>query len=355
MIGKSTRDALAEPAGTFTTLPDMRQTRRPTLNDVARAAGVSTATVSRVLNGKAWVSDETRQCVETAVRTTGYIANRQARSLATGRAGSVAFLLQSSFQNLFSDPTFAQLLNGVASELTRHHTTLVLLVAESSEERHNVEEYLRSGHVDGVMLVSSHDDDPMLERLIESGVPLASAGLPLGHEGRISSVSVNEVHSAVTACQHLKDMGRSRIAHLAGPSDTPGGRLRKEGYAQVVGEDAASLTVEGDWTIHSGRAGMQELLRRDPGIDAVFAASDSMALGAMLELRDAGRRVPEDVAVIGFDDSGLAEAASPPLTTMRQPWDELSRELAQLLIDAIAGEPVRHAVLPATLVERQST
>lgn len=328
--------------------------KRPTMSDVARAAGVSSATVSRVLNGKEWVSAATKGQVLEAIARTGYTANRQAQSLATGKSGSVAFLLQAGFGDLFSDPTFSKLLDGVASELSARRVALVLLVAGSEQERVNVEEYVRSGHVDGVIVVSSHDEDPMLGRLVESGIPLASVGLPLGYEGRVSSVSVDELGSAVTAVRHLQARGCQRIAHISGPLDTPGGRFRAEGFAQVVGAGAADLMAAGDWSILSGRECMAELLERDRSIDGLFAASDSLAAGAMLELREAGLTVPGDVAVVGFDDSGLAEATTPTLSTMRQPWADLTSGIVDLLLGAIDGESPRQVVLPAELVQRES-
>lgn len=332
----------------------LRPSRRPTMNDVAEAAGVSSATVSRVLNGKAWVAKETRESVLNAIATTGYTANHQARSLATGRSESVAFLLSAQVQDLFADPTFSQLLTGVVSALADQDMTVVLLVAGTERERRQAAKFVKSGHVDGVIFVSPHEADPTLKQLAESNMPLVSIGLPLGFQDLISSVSVDEVGSAMRAVEQLRARGCSRIAHIAGPLDTPGGKFREQGFLAIVGGEGCSLSVEGDWSVRSGREAMAQLLNLCPTIDGVFAASDSMAVGAMLEIQDRGLAVPDSVAVIGFDDSGLAEAAKPPLTTMRQPWTELSRLLVELLLEQIDGAPMRRVTLPAELVIRES-
>ncbi|AYF97810.1 LacI family DNA-binding transcriptional regulator [Protaetiibacter intestinalis] len=331
------------------------QRRKPTIRDVAAAAGVSRGTVSRVINGGHWVSPDARVAVEDAIRETGFTINHAARSLATGRAGSLAFLLTEPQHLLFADPTFALLLRGAAEALTQRQMTLVLLVAGTEAERANVEHFVRAGHVDGVLLISSHEADPLLERLVAAGVPTVSCGLPLGHQGEVATVSVDEQRSARIMTRHLLDRGHRRIAMIAGPGDTPGGKYRLVGFREELGAafDPA-LVEEGDYSQESGTAAMTRLLATGAEFDAVFAASDLMAAGAIAALRKAGLRVPEDVAVAGFDDSGLAATHEPPLTTMRQPWELISESMVQLLLDVIAGGPQREIVLPTTLVVRES-
>lgn len=318
-------------------------------------AGVSSATVSRVINGGHWVSDEARLAVESAIADTGYTANRSARSLATGRADSFAFLLTEEHHLLFTDPTFSRLLRGAAQAVSRHGKTLVLLVAGTSEERANVEHYVRSGHVDGVMMISSHEAEPLVGSLLQAGIPTVACGLPLGYQDAVSSVSVDEAGSAATMVSYLRSRGHRRIAHISGPDDTPGGRYRAEGFREAMGADLdEQLIVSGDYSDTSGYTAMQELLERSRDIDAVFAASDSMAYGAMSLAKETGLRIPHDIAVAGFDDSGLAESASPGLTTMRQPWDELSAEMVQLLLEQTQGRPIRRLTLPTQLIIRDS-
>lgn len=330
--------------------------RRPTIRDVAAAAGVSRGTVSRVINGGHWVSPQARRAVEQAIRTTGYRVNQHARSLVTGRANSLAFLLTEPQQMLFSDPTFSILLRGAAAALDARSMTLVLLVAGSEAERANVAKYVTAGHVDGVLLISTHENEPLIASLLKENVPAVACGIPLGYSDRVASVSVDESGGARTMVRHLRSTGRERIAMIAGPLDTPGGRYRLEGYREELGDlFDERLVAYGDYTARSGSVAMAELLDRAPDLDAVFAASDLMASGALVTLRDRGLRVPDDIAVAGFDDSGLAATLEPPLTTMHQPFDRISAEMVSVLLDIINGAPRRSVTLPADLVVRAST
>ncbi|WP_413452804.1 LacI family DNA-binding transcriptional regulator [Georgenia phoenicis] len=330
--------------------------RRPTIRDVAAEAGVSRGTVSRYLNGGKWVSPEARDAVERAIRRTGYRTNQHARSLATGRANAIAFLLAEPQDRLFADPTYAPLLRGAAEALTARQMTLNLLVAGTPKERENVAAYMSAGHVDGAMLISSHENEPLLDLLLAHEVPLVSCGLPLGRTDRVASVSVDEAGGAREMVSHLRSRGRRRIATITGPLDLPGGRYRFEAYRDELGADYdPALVAHGDFGTESGAAAMTELLERAPDIDAVFAASDAMAAGAITVLRRAGRSIPEDVAVGGFDDSGLAVNLDPPLTTMRQPFDRISAEMVSLLLEIIAGGATKSVTMPATLVVREST
>ncbi|MFT3796884.1 LacI family DNA-binding transcriptional regulator [Microbacterium sp.] len=330
-------------------------TRKPTIRDVAAVAGVSHGTVSRVINGGHWVSPEARAAVEEAIRTTGYTANHAARSLATGRSGSIAFLLTEPQHLLFSDPTFALLLRGATATLAERSMTLVLLIADTPQERANVERYVRAGHVDGVLLVSSHESDSLLASLVAAGVPTVCTGIPIGAEATVPNVAVDEAGSARMMTRYLMDRGHRRIALIAGPTDTPGGRFRLVGFRDELGDRFDPQLVEhGSYESVSGDAAMTRLLERAPDIDAVFAASDVMAVGAIAALRRAGRRVPEDVAVAGFDDSGLAATHQPPLTTVRQPWAQISSTMVDMLLDVISGTPREAVALPTTLVVRAS-
>ncbi|WP_061962686.1 LacI family DNA-binding transcriptional regulator [Demequina aurantiaca] len=330
--------------------------RKPTIRDVAAAAGVSRGTVSRVINGGHWVSPDAKAAVDQAIKTTGYHANAAARSLATGRSNSVAFLLTEPQHLLFADPTFSLLLRGAAQELAQRHMTLVLLVAGTPEEHINVAQYLGAGHVDGVLLISSHESDPLLESLLSTGVPTVACGIPLGHASDIPTVSVDEIASARTATRHLVERGNQRIGMITGPADTPGGRYRLVGFRDELGDSFDPNLVEpGDYSMASGASAMAALLERAPDIDAVFAASDSMAAGAVGVLRKAGKRIPEDVSVIGFDDSGLALTVEPPLTTMRQPFEQISAEMVGLLLHVIEGGTSKSVTLPTSLVVRDST
>ncbi|WP_324651141.1 LacI family DNA-binding transcriptional regulator [Georgenia sp. H159] len=330
--------------------------RRPTILDVAAAAGVSRGTVSRYLNGGKWVSPDAREAVERAIKQTGYRANQHARSLVTGRANALAFLLAEPQDRLFADPTYAPLLRGAAEALASRQMTLNLLVAGTPKERENVVAYLSAGHVDGALLISSHENEPLVDLLLSHEIPLVSCGIPLGRSDRVASVSVDEAGGAREMVEHLRSRGRRRIAMITGPLDLPGGRYRLEGYREELGPDYdPALVAHGDYGTESGVTAMAQLLERAADLDAVFAASDAMAAGAITVLRRAGRRIPEDVAVGGFDDSGLAVNLDPPLTTMRQPFDRISAEMVSLLLEIIAGGATKSVTMPASLVVRDST
>ncbi|MBE1877832.1 LacI family DNA-binding transcriptional regulator [Myceligenerans pegani] len=330
--------------------------RRPTIRDVAAAAGVSRGTVSRVLNGGKLVSPEARAAVEAAIASTGYVANQHARSLATSRSNSIAFLLTEPQHLLFEDPNFSVLLRGVAEELSGREIPLLLMVAGTPSEWRQITRYVAAGHVDGVLLISSHRDNPVLADLLAHDVPVVACGVPLGYEGRVGYVAADDKLGAVTMARHLLERGRTRIAMITGPLDTSGGTLRLEGYREALGDlYDETLVATGDYSRESGRLAMAELLRRRPDLDAVFVASDLMAAGALATLQAEGRRVPDDVAVGGFDDSGVAAAMHPALTTMRQPFGRISSEMVRLLLEVMEGEEPAGIMLPTSLVKRDST
>jgi DNA-binding LacI/PurR family transcriptional regulator len=330
--------------------------KRPTIRDVATVAGVSRGTVSRVINGGHWVSPEALAAVNEAIRATGYAANQHARSLATGRSNSVAFLLTEPQHLLFEDPNFSILLRGAAEALAKRELPLLLMVASTPSERRQITTYVTGGHVDGVLLISSHAGNPMMASLLRHDVPTIACGVPLGFEHQVGYVAADDAAGARTMTRHLLERGRTRIATITGPMDTPGGTIRLAGFRAELGEQFdESLVAHGDYSRLSGERAMRELLERRPDLDAVFVASDLMAAGALTVLREAGRRVPEDVAVGGFDDSGLAATLVPPLTTIRQPLERISAEMVRLLLEVIDGQEPAAITLPTTLVVREST
>lgn len=331
----------------------------PTIHDVAREAGVSRGTVSRVLNGGHYVSPAAAQAVDAAIRKTGYVVNRHARSLITGRSDSVGFLLTEPQERFFEDPNFNVLLRGCTQALAAHDVPLLLMLAGTDDERRRITRYITAGHVDGVLLVSSHSGDPVVEELRAAGVPLVACGKPIGLGSKVSYVAADDRDGARDMVRHLLALGRRRIGVVTGPLDTPGGVERLAGYREVLAEAGVEaderLVVPGDYSRASGEAGAERLLAQAPDVDAVFVASDLMAQGVLTALHRAGRRVPEDVAVGGFDDSPAAVAASPELTTIRQPWDRISTEMVRMLLARIGGEDPAAVILPTELVKRDST
>ncbi|WP_234320424.1 LacI family DNA-binding transcriptional regulator [Streptomyces sp. SBT349] len=336
--------------------------RRPTIHDVAREAGVSRGTVSRVLNGGHYVSPSAAEAVNAAIRKTGYVLNRHARSLITGRSGSAAFLLTEPQEKFFEDPNFNVLLRGCTQALAAHDIPLLLMLAGTREEQRRIIRYVSAGHVDGVLLVSSHTGDPVAEQLVEAGIPVVMCGKPVDGTGpttRLAHVAADDRDGARQMVRHLLATGRRRIATVTGPLDTPGGVERLAGYREVLAEAGLpadeGLIAAGDYSRASGASTAAGLLARRPDLDALFVASDLMAQGALTALERAGRTVPGDVAVGGFDDSTAAVSSMPPLTTIRQPWDRISAEMVRLLVGQIEGESTSAVILPTELVTRDST
>ncbi|WP_311212429.1 MULTISPECIES: LacI family DNA-binding transcriptional regulator [unclassified Arthrobacter] len=329
---------------------------RPKIDDVAAEAGVSRGTVSRVLNGGHWVSPSALAAVNAAIKKTGYRVNPHARNLATNRANSVAFLLTETQERLFEDPNFAVLMRGAADALAVHDIPLVLIMAGTDDEQRRATDFLTAGHVDGVLLISSHGSRKgIIADIIAAGVPAIACGVPLGFEKKMGYVAADDYEGARDVLRYLHDGGRQRIATIAGPADTSGGTRRLEAYRDHQGADLdETLIVHGDYSRDSGAKAMRELLNRTREIDAVFAANDLMALGAMDVLRHAGLTTPGDVAVVGFDDIKISQEAAPPLTTVRQPFDRISEEMVRLLLDVISGKRPAAVTIPTELVIRES-
>lgn len=330
--------------------------QRPTLEQVAARAGVSRATVSRVVNGSTTVAPEIRKNVLRAIQELGYVPNHAARSLVTQRTNSVALVLPEPSTRVFSDDLFfPSLIRGVSQEMEAADKQLVLMMASSTASHDRIEQYAMAGHVDGVMMASVHGADPLPGALARMGVPVVCNGRPLGRSS-VPYVDVDSVNGAVLAVRRLVEAGRQRIATIAGPQDMVAGIDRLAGYrTELRNSRRRSIVAVGDFTRDSGEVAMRQLLDDDPALDAVFVASDLMAHGALSALRHAGRRVPDDVAVIGFDDFELARYTEPPLTTVRQPIVELGRELARQLLRLAGGEEIEDAlVLPTSLVVRES-
>jgi len=331
-----------------------------TLEEVAHVAGVSRATVSRVVNGSPKVSPDVRVDVQAAIERLGYVPNRAARSLVTRRSDSIAVIITEPSGRLFSDPFFPRLLRGISSELAARNRQLILLMPGSAADESRTADYLTAGHVDGVLLVSLHGDDPLPARLTTAGMPIVVAGRP-PKGAKASYVDVDNRQGAQSAVGHLIAGRRRAIATISGPLDMAPGVDRRHGYRDALAEAGITgdptLETIGDFTQESGVLAMKRLLAARPDLDAVFAASDLMAAGALSVLAAAGRRVPADVAVVGFDDSPVATSTTPQLTSVRQPIEEMGHEMARLLIDAVeASDPVpRRVILATELIRRASS
>ena len=293
----------------------------PTLEEVALAAGVSRSTASRAINGGSRVSPEAQQAVDDAVARLGYIPNRAARSLVTRRTNSIALVVPEPDERVLSDPFFAATLRGINSSLRDWDLQLVLLIAQPGEASGRISRYLRNGHVDGAIVVSHHRRDDLEGAIEASRLPAVFVGRPFRDFPGLRFVDVDNVAGGALATNHLLSQGRTTVAHVAGPSDMTSGEDRLAGWRQALREAGVpeGPLARGDFTTAAGGQAMEKILEADPTIDAVFVASDLMAIGALRVLAKHGRSVPEDVAVVGYDDLGVAEGALPALTTISNP------------------------------------
>ncbi|MFI8231126.1 LacI family DNA-binding transcriptional regulator [Streptomyces sp. NPDC085900] len=342
--------------------------RAPTLEDVAREAGVSRATVSRVVNGIRNVDPEIQDLVRRAIERTGYAPNRAARSLVTRRAETVALVVsgagdttdagQNAFAaRVFADPFFGRVVGGVVGFLRPRSLHPVLMFAESAAARHEVLTYLRQGRADGALVVSTHADDPLPGLLADARLPAVLFARP-ARPVPLSYVDLAHRDGARLAAEHLLGRGCRRLATICGPLDVPASQERLAGFRDALARHGHPYVpvAEGGFTLDSGIAAMSDLLERHPDTDGVFAANDLMAQGACQVLRERGRRVPEDVAVVGFDDSSVAVTCRPQLTTVRQPVEEMAAEMARLLDEHIHGARTEatSVVFEPELVVRES-
>jgi DNA-binding LacI/PurR family transcriptional regulator len=337
----------------------MSGNRRPTIKTVAARAGVGRTTVSRVVNGSDLVSADARARVLAAIKELNYVPNSVARGLVTNRTNAVALVIPESESRLGSEPFFAALIRGVSGALADSRTQLQLMLVRDQAERDQLTESVATRRVDGVLLVSVHSTDRLPGMLEEMGLPTVLAGRRDAGE-QLSYVNADNAGGAAAAVRHLLERGRRRVATITGPLDMDVSRNRLAGWQTAHREANLSanevLVEEGDFTEESGVRAMRSLLERAPDLDAVFAASDLMAVGALTELKRQKRQVPRDVAVAGFEDSVLARHTNPPLTTVRQPVEALGRTMARILTDITQhGAPRRQVTLPTELVVREST
>jgi DNA-binding LacI/PurR family transcriptional regulator len=340
--------------------------RPPTLEHVAKVAGVSRATVSRVVNGHPNVDPGLRDVVRRAITATGYVPNRAARSLVTRHTGTVALVVSEPERpptgdpfsaTVFSDPFFGRVVAGVLGEFGPRDVHPVLMLVDTAQTRAGLVNRLRQDHIDGVLLISNYPDDTLPALLTEARLPTVLFSKP-ARPVRVSYVDVAHRDGAKLAVDRLVGGGRTRIATIAGPRGVLAGQERLIGFRDAMARHGHTrvTSVDGDFTRQGGESAMERLIAQEPDVDGIFAANDLMAAGAVAVLREHGRRVPDDVAVIGFDDSTAARDCRPPLTTIRQPVEDMAAEMARMVLARVErpDEEVTSVLFEPTLVVRDS-
>lgn len=304
------------------------------------------------------MTPETRARVECVIRQLNYQPNAAARSLKMGRTRILGLVIPTGVSSVFSDPYYPNLIRGISTACQAKDYSVMLWLAEPEYERRAISQMLRNGFADGFIVASMPTDDSIVEDLVRANQPFILVGRSLAYP-ELNYVDVENERASAEAVTHLLRLGKRRIATIAGPQNTIAGIDRKAGYLKALRsrglQPEPALMLEGDFSEESGYLAMHRLLTLKP--DAVFAASDAMAIGAMRAIREAGLRIPEDIAVMGYDDMPFAAHADPPLTTIRQPIQQLGSVAAATLIDIIEHPHLphqHHLVLSTELVVRQS-
>lgn len=328
----------------------------PTLEQVAKAAGVSRSTVSRVINDSPKVTPEALAAVRKAIDELGYVPNRAARILASRRTQSIALVIPENTARFFADPYFATVVQGIAMYLSDTDYMLSLVIA-AEKDGEKTRRYLQAGNVDGALILSHHSDDRSYTELARS-IPVVFGGRPLTLEGsRAYYVDVDNVAAAYEVTTRLITRGRRNIATVAGPADMSAGVDRVEGWRRAL-DDAglgSELIEHGDFSPAGGEAAMRRLLARGVPIDGVFAANSLMAQGVLSVLRAHGKVVPDDLGLVTFDNDYAAQSSTPPLTTVEQPTVEQGRRMVDVLLQLIDGGSVPQVtMMPTRIIERGS-
>jgi len=328
-----------------------------TLEDIAKIAGVSRATVSRVVNEHPNVSERMRLRVQEVIQQTGYQPNLMARSLVSQRTKLIGLVIPRGVHGFFTDPYFPRLVEGISQACNQFGYTLTLsLFFSEQDERELLPRVTQKGLLDGI-IVQATGLGNMSAEISHWGVPFIFAGRPMGISD-VSYVDVDNAAGAYSAIAHLAHLGYNRIATVTGALNTTVGVDRLEGYHQAINdrglETNEDLIAEGDFTEFGAYFATKKLLKYSP--EAIFAASDTMAIGVIKAIKDEGFLIPDDIAVVGFDDLLPSRYIGPQLTTVRQPVRRFGMKAVEMLIDIIENgpEPPRRVIFDTELVIRES-
>ena len=332
--------------------------KRLTMADIGRLAGVSASTVSRALNNHPNIPRETRERILEIARAHDYHLDTRAQNFRLRRSQTIAtvFPYRGQSRRLISDPFYLEITSAIIDALGDHDYDMVLARVPADDADWCLR-YAMTRRVDGLIIIDRGVQDPGVDELHRLGTDFVVWGPPLPGQVCVS-VGCDSVTGALLALRHLVGLGRRRIGFIGGHGGMVETYLRRQGYEQGLREAGLPLDerliIYTDFSPQAGHAAMSELLAREPGLDAVFACSDFMALAAMEVLRGHGRRVPADVSVVGYDDISLAAHCTPRLTTVRQQIQRGGQLMVSHLFDLMAGNPVESMMLPVELVIRDS-
>ncbi|MBS8259127.1 LacI family transcriptional regulator [Roseibium polysiphoniae] len=326
-----------------------------TIEDVARMAGVSIATVSRAIHHPGKVAETTRKKVNAAIAKTGFTANAMAQSLRS-KSSKMILAMVPDISNTF----FANILLGLEAVATRRGYGLLIGNTENDPQTEATYlTYTRSNKADGIVLMTGHL--PFGAAEVRQHLPPIVAACEEIVEESVPFVGVDNQHGARTAVHHLVELGHRRIAYISGPPNNILSSERRAGYELALRQSGLTvdpeLTLDGDFSIEGGRLAVERLFIRDALPTAFFCANDDMAIGVLLALSQRGYNVPRDFSVIGFDDIPFSSCTTPPLTTIRQPRRLIGEAAMTKMLDMVEGKPVRTGavILPVELIIRGST
>lgn len=328
----------------------------PTLEDVARVAGVSRATASRVVRGDVNVTGPRAAAVRRAIAQLGYVPNRAARSLVTRSTDAIALIVPEPDSRIFGDPFFGTAVGGISRRLAETDNQLLLVMVSPEDGADRLRRFVRSGHVDGMIVMSHHEGDPTLEALDEADVPIVYFGRPV--QGRRALYAdADNAQGGRLAARCLIERGCRSLATISGSPDMGAAMDRRRGFIEEAASQGVDIVAfdEGGFTLSGGEAAAERLLRSEVPFDGLFAANDLMAIGALRRFQASGISVPEDVAVVGFDDIDVAADAINALTTVVNPVAEVGSHVVGLLLDTIAGRPREPVIVRELEMRRRAT
>lgn len=336
----------------------MTENKVKTIADIAKIAGVSKSTVSRALSNSSLISQTTRDRIHQIAKEHNFHVNQTARRLSEQRSHTLAFVTYCSHSKFSVEDLFSLEILGAITTAAAELKYDLLMVNTDSNDPKWIHDYYNSGRVDGFILMTSVHKIKNVQQLLDHNAPFITWGNPFNLSS-FNVVTGDDENGGYLAAQHLINSGRSKIGFIGGPAEETEVKQRFQGYTKALLQ--AGLQPNADWITHasytsaSSEKRMTELLQKSPDLDAIFCNSDMMAIGAMRAIQKTGRRIPEDIAVVGYDDVSMAQFTSPPLTTIRQNIAEIGRQLVINLVNHLETGIINRVTMPIELIKRQST